>query len=103
MDIFFIELLVHIYYHGFPFLTSKGIFLKKKLKTRALSYYSRRTSNYTSRAEANATTHKQRTQQDTVPPQPGRRAKRKPLELAPSSPTLCHDQSRTPLQAQAAT
>jgi hypothetical protein len=44
--------------------------------------------------------HEQCAQQDTTPPKPGRRAKRKPLELAPSSPTLCHDQSRNPLQAQ---
>jgi hypothetical protein len=35
MDIFFIELLVHIYYHGFPFLTSKGIFFKKKIKDKS--------------------------------------------------------------------
>ena len=70
-----------------------------KGRSTATSYKKKKHSYITRRSEHH---HKQHTQQNTIPPQPGRGAKRSHPRTAPLSPTLCHAKCRGPLQARAA-
>jgi hypothetical protein len=71
-----------------PCLLAPTVFLKESSST-AISF--KKESNCTSRVEANNTTREQRMQQDTTPPQPGRRVKR-----SHRKPRRCHQRRATP-------
>jgi hypothetical protein len=70
------------------------LFFWKDSRSIALSFKKKKKEFYiTSQNEHHhntINTHEQCTQQNTTPPQPGRRAPSKPLRTAPSSPMLCH-------------
>jgi hypothetical protein len=69
-----------------------------KIRAGALPCHIRRRSNFTSRAEANATTHKQTRTNNTHNKTPHHHhlgeEPRESSQPTLSSPTLCHDQSR---------
>jgi hypothetical protein len=80
-------------------------FFEIKGRSAAISF--KKKQQITSRAEAKPTTHKQRTQTTHTTrhytTSNWEKSQRSHHNLAPSSPTLCHGQSRNPLQVQVAT